>query len=120
MGADDSDRRRLFEAVRGFYDKRSKLVHGSWYQRKKGFVLVSDQDLQVLRNLVRASVLYFLALKEEEKGALLQALDRAVFDRHEIERLRAKANAHWGLEGREERLHASSWAVEPGSKGRHL
>lgn len=110
-GSDDSDRRRLFEAVKASYDKRSKLVHGSLYQRKKGFLLVSDEDLGILRNLVRASILYFVALKEQGKTALLQTLDRAIFDRREIDQLRAKANAYWGLEGFDERIHSAAWTM---------
>jgi hypothetical protein len=55
------------------------------------------------------SILYFVALKDLPKEALLKALDRAVFDRREIEWLRVKANGYWGLETSEERILTAQW-----------
>jgi len=109
-GSSDAHRKELFEAVRSYYDTRSRLVHGSWYRGAKGFVRVSESELRVLRNLVRASILYFLASKGLSKEQLLQTLDRGVFDRREIDELRVSANHYWGLEGvAEERIHAAKW-----------
>jgi len=99
----------MFEALRDLYDSRSRLVHGSWYRGSKGFVRVSETQLKVLRNVVRASILYFVALKELPKEELTKALDRAVFDRREIEELRTKANGYWGIETSEERILAAQW-----------
>ena len=82
---------------------------GSWYRGGKGFVRVSEAQLRVLRNVVRASILYFLALKGLPKEQLLKALDGAVFDRREIEELRVKANGFWGLETSEERILSAQW-----------
>jgi hypothetical protein len=66
----------------------------------------------ILGNLVRASILYFLALSEVRKEDLLQRLDRAVFDRGEIEELRTRANQYWGLKGStEERIHSARWGA---------
>lgn len=108
-GSSDAHRKEMFEALRDLYDLRSRLVHGSWYRGGKGFVRVSDSQLRLLRNVVRASVLYFLALKELPKEDLLKALDRAVFDRREIEGLRVKANGFWGVETSEERILTVQW-----------
>lgn len=108
-GSSDAHRKEMFEALREFYDSRSRLVHGSWYRGSKGFVRVSDTELGVLRNVVRASILYFVALKELPKEELLKALDRAVFDRREIDELRVKANGYWGLETSEERILTAKW-----------
>jgi hypothetical protein len=108
-GSSHAHRKEMFEALKDLYDSRSRLVHGSWYRGGKGFVRVSDTQLGVLRNVVRASILYFLALKELPKEQLLKALDRAVFDRREIEELRVKANGYWGLETSEERILAAQW-----------
>lgn len=108
-GANDAHRKELFEALRDLYDLRSRLVHGSWYRGGKGFVRVSEAQMKVLRNVVRASILYFVALKELPKEQLTKVLDRAVFDRQEIEELRAKANGYWGIETSEERILAAQW-----------
>lgn len=59
-----------------------------------------------------SSILYFLALSEVRKEDLLQRLDRAVFDRGEIEELRTRANQYWGLKGStEERIHSARWGA---------
>jgi len=108
-GSNDTHRKEMFEALRDLYDSRSRLVHGSWYRGGKGFVRVSEAQLRVLRNVVRASILYFLALKGLPKEQLLKALDGAVFDRREIEELRVKANGFWGLETSEERILSAQW-----------
>jgi hypothetical protein len=109
IGSNDAHRKEIFETLKDLYDVRSRLVHGSWYRGSKGFVRVSDIQLGVLRNVVRASILYFVALKERPKEQLLSTLDRAVFDRREIEELRLKANGYWGLETSEERIHVAQW-----------
>jgi Apea-like HEPN len=108
-GSSDTHRKEMFETLKDLYDLRSRLVHGSWYRGSKGFVRVSDIQLGVLRNVVRSSLLYFVALKGLPKEQLVNALDRAVFDRHEIEEVRVKANGYWGLETSEERIHAAQW-----------
>lgn len=111
-GGDDAHRRKLFEVVRSCYDMRNRLVHGSWYRRSKGFVRVSDVELLTLTNLVRASILYSWAVKDTGKGSLLQTLDRAIFDRGEVDGMRAGANRYWGLEGdSEERIYAARWGA---------
>ena len=84
-------------------------MHGSWYRGSKGFVRVSETQLETLRNVVRASVLYFVALKELPKDELLKTLDRAVFDRQDIDALRVKANGYWGVDTSEERSFAAQW-----------
>ena len=108
-GSSDAHRKEMFETLRDLYDLRSRLVHGSWYRGSKGFVRVSDIQLGVLRNVVRASILYFVALKELPKEQVVKALDGAVFDRREIDEVRMKANGYWGLETSGERIHAAQW-----------
>lgn len=108
-GSGDASRKEMFETLRDLYDLRSRLVHGSWYRPSKGFVRVSPNHLKMLHNTVRASILYFLALKELPKEELLKTVDRAVFDRQEIDKLRMKANGYWGIETSEERILAAQW-----------
>ena len=55
---------------------------------------------------------YFLVLSDVRKEDLLQRLDRAGFDRGEIEELRTRANRYWGLKGStEERIHSARWGA---------
>jgi hypothetical protein len=108
-GSSDAHRKEMFGTLKDLYDVRSRLVHGSWYRSSKGFVRVSDTQLGALCNVVRASILYFVALKKLPKEQLLTTLDRAVFDRREIEEIRVNANGYWGLKTSEERIHAADW-----------
>lgn len=108
-GANDADRRSIFELARRVYDVRSRLMHGSLYRKKSGFVKIPESDLQDFANLVRASLLYFIALSDMGKHEILTVLDSAIFDRSEVHGLRLKANDLWGFEGTgEEHLYSKT------------
>src|SRR5574337_842999 len=104
-----NERKKIFEIVRKCYGMRSRLMHGSLYREKKGFLEVEWDDVLAVGNLLRASLLYYFAWDSQEldKRQILMALDRAVLDERELITFRAKANQIWGLgESIEERIYS--------------
>ena len=84
------------------YEARSKLMHGTAYVGKlskrlpglvgdAGFIEPTPERLLAFDNLVRASILYFIALQDSERRDVLENLDRSVFDPSEVARLRRMA-----------------------------
>lgn len=110
-GGSPKQRKNLFDLTRTLYGLRSRIMHGSLYRKGEGFIEVLREDISPFGNLVRASLLYFIALKGIGKRELLQILDRAVFDEAEVLRLRFKANEFWGFgQSADEHLFAASWS----------
>lgn len=110
-GGTDVERAKIFERARALYDVRSRLVHGSLYRKKSGFLRVSSADVLDFGNLVRGSLLYFIARGETKKEDFLRMLDGAVFDGAEMLRLRFKANHYWGLgDSSDEHLYSANWS----------
>lgn len=72
---------------------RSRLVHGSLMSHT-GFVVLSRKDLLLAANLVRVSLLSFIALRRTKKD-LLASLDRVIFDGGVSEQLRGEVNHYW-------------------------
>ncbi len=116
-GAGMEDVKRHWELVRSMYEARSKLMHGTAYVGKPskrlpglvgdaGFIEPTPERLLAFNNLVRASILYFIALQDDRRD-VLETLDRAVFDPSEVASLRRIANEYWGLTGREDELLCS-------------
>ena len=115
--------KRHWELVRSMYEARSKLMHGTAYVGKPskrlpglvgdaGFIEPTPERLLAFNNLVRASILYFIALQNFERREVLEILDRSVFDPSEVARLRRIANEYWGLTGREDEMLCSGrWAA---------
>lgn len=122
-GAGVEDVKRHWELVRSMYEARSKLMHGTAYVGKPskrlpglvgdaGFIEPTPERLLAFNNLVRASILYFIALQDSERRDVLEILDRSVFDPSEVARLRRMANDYWGLTGREDEMLCSGrWAA---------
>ena len=97
LGPTATDRKVLFEFMKRLYDVRSRLMHGALYRKREGFLRIEVADLENLVNVVRASLLYFIALKATPKEPILKILDRGFFDEAEVLRLRFKANEYWGF-----------------------
>ncbi len=125
-GAGVDDVKRHWDLVRSMYDARSKLMHGAAYVRKPsgrlqglvgdaGFIEIPSDRLLAFNNLVRASILYFIAFQDSERRDVLdvlEILDRSVFDPSEVAILRRMANEYWGLRGREDEMLCSGrWAA---------
>jgi hypothetical protein len=124
-GANATDTKRHWDFMRLVYEARSKLMHGAAYVRKRskrheglvddsGFIEISHDRLLELNNLVRASILYFIAfaLQDLPRRDVLAALDKAVFDRSDLAGLRSMANQHWGLGlCEEEMLCSQRWVA---------
>jgi Apea-like HEPN len=109
-GGSGEQRKEIFELIRRVYDTRSRLLHGSLYQKKGGLHSITLVDLFEIRKLIRGSLLYSIALNETAKTELLRSVDRSVFHDAEIHRLRFTANAFWGLENSaDEHLYSSRW-----------
>jgi hypothetical protein len=122
-GTGVEDVKRHWELVRSMYEARSKLMHGTAYVGKPskrlpglvgdaGFIEPTPERLLAFNNLVRASILYFIAFQDAERRDVLEILDRSVFDSSEVAQLRRMANEYWGLMGREDELLCSGrWAA---------
>jgi len=117
-GAGVADVKGHWEIVRSMYEARSKLMHGTAYVGKPsnrlpglvgdaGFIEPTPERLLAFNNLVRASILYFIALQDSERSDVLEILDHAVFDPSGVARLRRMANEYWGLTGREDEILCS-------------
>ena len=116
-GAGVEDVKRQWELVRSMYEARSKLMHGTAYVGKPskrlpglvgdaGFIEPIPERLLAFNNLVRASILYFIAFQDDRRD-VLETLDRSVFDPSEVASLRRIANEYWGLTGREDEMLCS-------------
>jgi len=122
-GAGVEDVKRHWELVRSMYKARSNLIHGTAYVGKPskrlpglvgdtGFIEPTPERLLAFNNLVRASILCFIALQNSERSDVLEILDGSVFDPSEVARLRRTANEYWGLTGREDEILCSGrWMV---------
>lgn len=111
-GASGTERKAIFEVTRRLYDIRSRLVHGSLYRKSRRFLQVDWSDLLSLTNLLRSSLLYFIALSDLGKARILSTLDLATFDEREALILRIKSNRFWGFgESPDEHLYTIAWVV---------
>jgi len=122
-GAGVEDVKHHWELVRSMYEARNKLMHGTAHVGKPskrlpglvgdaGFIEPTPERLLALNNLVRASILYFIALQDSERRDVLEILDRSVFDPAEVARVHRIANEYWGLTGREDEMLCSGrWSA---------
>lgn len=92
-GRDADERKALFYGVDALYDRRSRLVHGDVFDRK-GFLDVSKSDTSLALNLVRVSLLRFIALGRL-KSDLMKSLDGAILDAGEADEIHAQIKEHW-------------------------
>ena len=122
-GAGVDDRKRHWDLVRSMYEARNRLMHGTAYVRKPsgrlqglvgdaGFIEISPDRLLAFNNLVRASLLYFIALQDSSRAEVLDIFDRSLFDPSEVAGLRRRANEYWGFPGHEDEMLCSGrWAA---------
>jgi len=117
-GAGADNVKRHWDLVRSMYDARSKLMHGAAHVRKPsgrlqdlvgdaGFIEIPPDRLLAFNNLVRASILYFIALQDSSRDEVLDILDRSLFDPSEVAALRRSANEYWGFPGHEDEMLCS-------------
>ena len=88
-----------------YVGKPSKRLSG--LVGEAGFIEPTPDRLLAFDNLIRASILYFIALQDSERRDVLEILDRSVFDPSEVAGLRRRANEYWGLAGREDEMLCS-------------
>jgi hypothetical protein len=82
LGSDDAERLELFEAVKGYYDVRSKIVHGSDLRPAERALVEGDGELRaVVRGLVRAVIHATVHSDLRLTGSYIdKQLDRALLD----------------------------------------
>lgn len=90
LAASDAERATLLKAVKGYYDARSRIVHGGRLGKKQSASLAAVDDL---RNLVRRLLRSFVQFAADDarhvtKGFFAEELDAALIDAARREELR--------------------------------
>src|SRR6266487_264752 len=90
LAENDSKRAELLKLVMGFYDTRSRLVHGGQLKEKHQLYLTKIEDLRVLvRRLLRSFVTFAATPPETyDRRFFAEQLDPALVDAAEREKLR--------------------------------
>lgn len=108
-GQGAGEQSRIFKLVKHCYGLRSQYVHGTVYRDKK-LLMASQREMDRFAGLIRASLLYGIALSRRQKDDVLEDLDAALFSGEKLSELRREANGFWGLgDSDAERLHAAAW-----------
>ncbi len=95
LQSDDASRMETFKAMKGFYDLRSRIVHGSGYKLSTK-LRTRLQQADSLREIVRRTILAVMAVmldKNMTPKQFEELLDQIVFDqqkREEMQKLAAK------------------------------
>lgn len=92
LGTDATSRKKIFADMKGFYDLRSTVVHGSELKPKH---LTRLEQLHDLREIVRRTLLTVMALISEgiSRSSLEELFDEILFDegrRLEVQKIAAK------------------------------
>jgi hypothetical protein len=90
LAATDEQRSELLKAIKGFYDARSRIVHGGRLKKKQSASLAAVDDL---RDIVRRLLLSFVLFASDDarhvdKGFFAEELDAALVDAGRREHLR--------------------------------
>lgn len=93
-GRDSNERKTIFDRLQALYNHRSRLVHGDLFD-KKGFLDVPRADTFAATELVRLSLLRFIALGGQIKTDAMASLDRAIFDTGIADNVHAQVNSYW-------------------------
>lgn len=93
-GRDSGERKTIFDKLEALYNRRSRLVHGDLFD-KKGFLDVPRADTFTATELVRLSLLRFIALGGQMKTDTMASLDRAIFDTSIADSVHAQVNSYW-------------------------
>jgi hypothetical protein len=107
-GASEEEVTRHRELVLAIYDARSTLMHGAAYAPKLSkrlrtvvegarFIEPRAEPLLRFNDLVRMSILYFIALHGDERDDILGILDRSGSQPSETARLRKRAQEFWAV-----------------------
>lgn len=90
LAASDEQRTALFMAVKGFYDARSRIVHGGRLGKKQSASLAAVDDLRdIVRQLLRSFVLFAAGnALHPNKRFFAEELDAALVDASRREHLR--------------------------------
>ncbi len=90
LAANDEQRSELLKAVKGFYDARSRIVHGGRLGKKQSASLAAVDHLRdVVRRLLRSFVVFASDdTRHVDKGFFAQELDAALVDASRREHLR--------------------------------
>jgi hypothetical protein len=99
LASDDDERLALFEAMKRYYDVRSKIVHGGDLRAAELSLVQDDGELRtVARRLVRAVIFATVHSDLRLTGKYIDGqLDRALLDTH----MRQKLQAALGIEMKE-------------------
>ena len=96
LGRDAAERLRIFEGVRDMYDRRSKVVHGTYdiekYNERK---FVTSEELDSWAAYLRLALVGFLALYlggEKEREPILGRIEKINFDESERPKLQKDSN----------------------------
>ena len=92
LAASDAERATLLKAVKGYYDARSRIVHGGRLGKKQSASLAAVDDLRDLVRRLLRSIVQFAAddVRHVAKGFFAEELDAALIDgarREELRRL---------------------------------
>jgi hypothetical protein len=93
-GRGAGERETIRDRVRTLYKRRSWLVHGNLFD-DKGFLDVPRSDTLAATELVRLSLLRFIALGGQMKTAIVASLDRAEADASIADSLHVQINRYW-------------------------
>jgi hypothetical protein len=93
-GRDFGERETIRDKVRALYKRRSWLVHGDLFD-EQGFLDVPHGDTLTATELVRLSLLRFIALGGQMKTATMASLDRAESDARIADSVHAQVKSYW-------------------------
>ncbi len=93
-GRDFGERDTIRDKVRALYKRRSWLVHGNLFD-EKGFLDVPRGDTLTATELVRLSLLRFIALGDHMKTDTMASLDRAESDARIADSVQAQVKSYW-------------------------
>jgi hypothetical protein len=90
LGSDDAERLELFEAMKRYYDVRSKIVHGGELRPAERALVDDDSELRaIVRRLVRAVIFATVHGPLRLTGSYIdEQLDRALLDTRGRQELR--------------------------------
>lgn len=94
-GRDSGERKTIRGKVKALYKRRSWLVHGDLFDDGKGFLDVPRADTLTATELVRLSLLRFIALGGQMKTDTMASLDRADSDTSIADSIHAQINSYW-------------------------
>jgi hypothetical protein len=105
LGRDSSERQAIFKSIKGMYDRRSKIVHGSYdVEAYVNGRFVTADELDVWASYLRRALLGFLALylcgaREAPRETILARIDEVNFDDSKRQKLQEDSDIEVVLSG---------------------